>query len=83
MGARTLTRRFGRHRRHGQHVFLGLRTEYIRFLERIDVRTPCTRKSDRVPIIDKSGERASLRRDLPPPAHLLPSLLRFARVSRG
>ena len=67
----------------GQHVFLGCCTEYIRFLERLGVRNAVhLQKRLRVPIIDKVwGESVLSAADLPAPAHLLPSLLRFRSLS--
>lgn len=69
----------------GQHVFLGCCTEYIRFLERLGVRDAVhLQKRFRVPVIDKVWGESVLRADsLPPPAHLLTSLLRFRSLSPG
>lgn len=69
----------------GQHVFLGCCTEYIRFLERLGVRDAAhLQKRFRVPVIDKVwGESLLAAADLPPPMHLLPSLLRFRSLSPG
>lgn len=69
----------------GQHVFLGCCTEYIRFLERLGVRDAVRlQKRFRVPVVDKVwGESVLAAADLPPPAHLLPSLLRFRSLSPG
>ena len=67
----------------GQHVFLGCCTEYIRFLKRLGVydRVHLQRRL-RVPVIDKIwGESTLAGADLPPPLHLLPSLLRFRSLS--
>ncbi|HUF54409.1 MAG TPA: hydroxysqualene dehydroxylase HpnE [Dehalococcoidia bacterium] len=67
----------------GQHVFLGCCTEYIRLVERLGVRDRVhLQKRMRVPVIDKVwGESVLTAVDLPPPAHLLPSLLRFKSLS--
>jgi squalene-associated FAD-dependent desaturase len=67
----------------GQHVFLGCCTEYIRFMERLDVRHAVhLQKRFRVPVIDKTWGESVLRADdLPPPLHLLGSLLRFRSLS--
>jgi squalene-associated FAD-dependent desaturase len=69
----------------GQHVFLGCCTEYIRFLERLGVRDAVhLQKRFRVPVIDKVwGESVLSAANLPPPMHLLPSLLRFRSLSPG
>jgi squalene-associated FAD-dependent desaturase len=69
----------------GQHVFLGCCTEYIRFLERLGVRDAVhLQKRFRVPVIDKVwGESLLAAANLPPPMHLLPSLLRFRSLSPG
>lgn len=67
----------------GQHVFLGCCTEYIRLIERLGVRDRVhLQRRMRVPVIDKVwGESELSSVDLPPPAHLLPSLLRFKSLS--
>jgi squalene-associated FAD-dependent desaturase len=67
----------------GQHVFLGCCTEYIRFLERLGVRDAVhLQKRFRVPVIDKTWGESILRADdVPPPGHLLRSLLRFRSLS--
>jgi len=67
----------------GQHVFLGCCTEYIRILDRLGVRDAVhLQKRFRVLIVDKVwGESVLSAADLPPPAHLLPSLLRFRSLS--
>jgi squalene-associated FAD-dependent desaturase len=67
----------------GQHVFLGCCTEYLRLLERLGVRDRAyLQERMRVPIIDKVwGESELSSADLPPPVHLLPSLLRFKSLS--
>jgi squalene-associated FAD-dependent desaturase len=69
----------------GQHVFLGCCTEYVRLLERLGVRDAVhLQKRFRVPVVDKVwGESVLSAADLPPPAHLLPSLLRFRSLSPG
>jgi squalene-associated FAD-dependent desaturase len=69
----------------GQHVFLGCCTEYIRFLERLGVRDAVhLQKRFRVPVIDKVWGESVLRADdLPPPSHLLRSLLGFSSLSPG
>ncbi len=67
----------------GQHVFLGCCTEYIRLLERLGVRDRAfLQRRLRVPIVDKVwGTSVLAAADLPPPLHLLPSLLRFKSLS--
>ena len=67
----------------GQHVFLGCCTEYIALLERLGVRDGVhLQRRFRVPIIDKvRGESVLQSASLPPPAHLMPSLLRFKSLS--
>lgn len=69
----------------GQHVFLGCCTEYIRFLERLGVRDAVhLQERFHVPVIDKVWGESVLRADdLPPPSHLLGSLLRFSSLSPG
>jgi squalene-associated FAD-dependent desaturase len=69
----------------GQHVFLGCCTEYIGFLKRLGVyENAHLQKRLRVPVIDKVwGESLLESRNLPPPLHLLPSLLRFRSLSPG
>jgi squalene-associated FAD-dependent desaturase len=69
----------------GQHVFLGCCTEYVGFLERLGVRDAVhLQKRFRVPVIDKVwGESLLAAANLPPPLHLLPSLLRFRSLSPG
>jgi squalene-associated FAD-dependent desaturase len=67
----------------GQHVFLGCCTEYVRLLKRLDVwRKVHLQRRLRVRVIDKVwGESVLESRALPPPLHLLPSLLRFRSLS--
>jgi len=67
----------------GQHVFLGCCTEYIRFLKRLGVYHKVhLQKRLRVPVIDKVwGPSVLSSTRLPPPLHLLPSLLRFRSLS--
>ncbi len=67
----------------GQHVFLGCCTEYIRLLGRLGVGDSVhLQKRFRVPIIDKTWGASILRADdLPPPFHLLRSVLRFRSLS--
>jgi squalene-associated FAD-dependent desaturase len=67
----------------GQHVFLGCCTEYVRFLERLGVRDAVhLQKRFHVPVIDKVWGESTLRADdLPPPSHLLRSLVRFRSLS--
>ncbi len=67
----------------GQHVFLGCCTEYIALLERLGVRNGVhLQRRFRVPVIDKVwGESVLQSAPLPPPAHLVPSLLRFKSLS--
>lgn len=68
----------------GQHVFLGCCTAYIGLLKRLGVADKVhLQKRLCVPVIDKVwGESVlSCTRALPPPLHLLPSLLRFKSIS--
>ena len=67
----------------GQHVFLGCCTEYIRFLRRLGVRHQAhLQRRLRLRVIDKVwGESLLESGPLPPPLHLLPSLLRFRSLS--
>ena len=67
----------------GQHVFLGCCTEYIRFLKELGAyHRVHMQKRMRVRVIDKVWGESLLRSgDLPPPLHLLPSLLRFRSLS--
>jgi hydroxysqualene dehydroxylase len=67
----------------GQHVFLGCCTEYIGLLKRLGVFDRVhLQKRLRVPVIDKIwGESSLYSANLPPPLHLLPSLLRFRSLS--
>ncbi len=67
----------------GQHVFLGCCTEYMRFLKELGVYHQVhLQKRLRVRVIDKvRGESVLRSGDLPPPLHLLPSLLRFRSLS--
>ncbi len=67
----------------GQHVFLGCCTQYIALLERLGVRDGVhLQRRFRVPVIDKVwGESLLQSASLPPPAHLLPSLVRFKSLS--
>jgi len=67
----------------GQHVFLGCCTEYIALLERLGVRDGVhLQRRFRVPVIDKVwGESVLQSASLPPPAHLLPSLMRYKSLS--
>jgi hydroxysqualene dehydroxylase len=67
----------------GQHVFLGCCTEYIRFLDRLDVRDAVHLQSRfRVPVVDKVwGTSVLSAAGLPPPGHLLPSLLKLRSLS--
>jgi squalene-associated FAD-dependent desaturase len=67
----------------GQHVFLGCCREYIRFLKRLEVYERVhLQKRLRVPVIDKVwGESFLAAVNLPPPLHLLQSLLRFRSLS--
>jgi squalene-associated FAD-dependent desaturase len=67
----------------GQHVFLGCCTEYIRLLKRLGVwHKVHLQKRLRVRVIDKVwGESVLESQSLPPPLHLLPSLLRFRSLS--
>lgn len=67
----------------GQHVFLGSCTEYIRFLKRVGAwQRAYLQPRLRVPVIDKVWGRSLLASSrLPPPLHLLPSLLRFRSLS--
>ncbi len=67
----------------GQHVFLGCCTQYIRLLKRLGVwHEAHLQKRMRVRVIDKVwGESVLQSERLPPPLHLLPSLLRFRSLS--
>ena len=67
----------------GQHVFLGCCTEYIRLLKRLGAwHKVHLQKRLRVRVIDKVwGESVLDSQPLPPPLHLLPSLLRFRSLS--
>ena len=67
----------------GQHVFMGCCTEYIGLLKRLGVwRNAYLQKRMRVRVIDKVwGESVLQSAPLPPPLHLLPSLLRFRSLS--
>ena len=78
-----LDKRSGMEVDNGQHVFLGCCTEYIRLLKRLGVWYKVhLQKRLHVRVIDKVwGESALESRPLPPPLHLLPSLLRFRSLS--
>jgi squalene-associated FAD-dependent desaturase len=67
----------------GQHVFLGCCSEYIRLLKKLGVWEKVhLQKQMRVPVIDKVwGESVLAASALPPPLHLMPSLLRFKSIS--
>ncbi len=67
----------------GQHVFMGCCTEYIGLLKRLGVwQKAYLQKRMRVRVIDKVwGESVLQSAALPPPLHLLPSLLRFRSLS--
>jgi squalene-associated FAD-dependent desaturase len=67
----------------GQHVFLGCCTEYIRLLERLGVRDKAyLQERLRVPVTDRARGTSVLSAvNLPPPLHLLPSLLRFKSLT--
>ena len=67
----------------GQHVFLGCCTEYIAFLKRLGAWEQAhLQKRMRVPVIDKVWGASVLQSaPLPPPLHLLPSLLGFKSLS--
>jgi squalene-associated FAD-dependent desaturase len=67
----------------GQHVFLGCCTEYIALLKRLGAWDKAhLQKRLRVPVVDKvRGTSLLAATDLPPPLHLLPSLLRFKSLS--
>ncbi len=67
----------------GQHVFLGCCTHYIRLLKRLGVWHKVNlQKRLRVRVIDKVwGESVLESAALPPPLHLLPSLLRFRSLT--
>ncbi len=67
----------------GQHVFLGCCAEYIRFLKRLGVwHKAHLQRRMRVRVIDKLwGESVLESAALPPPLHLLPSLLRFRSLT--
>jgi squalene-associated FAD-dependent desaturase len=67
----------------GQHVFLGCCTEYIGFLKRLGVfHRAYLQKRLRVPVIDRVwGTSILSAAPLPPPLHLMPSLLRLKSIS--
>jgi len=67
----------------GQHVFLGCCSEYIHFLKRLGVYGNVhLQKRLHVRVIDKVwGESLLESAQLPPPFHLLPSLLKFRSLS--
>lgn len=68
----------------GQHVFLGCCTAYIALLKRLGVYDNVhLQKRLRVPVIDKVWGESMLASSpaLPPPLHLMPSLLRFKSIS--
>jgi squalene-associated FAD-dependent desaturase len=67
----------------GQHVFLGCCGEYIDLLKRLGVwHKAHLQRRLRVRVIDKVWGESVLRSErLPPPLHLLPSLLRFRSLS--
>ena len=67
----------------GQHVFLGCCDQYIGLLKRLGVYDRVhLQKRLRVPVIDKVwGESILAADDLPPPLHLMRSLLRFKSLS--
>ena len=67
----------------GQHVFLGCCRQYIGLLKRLGVwHKAYLQKRMRVRVIDKVwGESVLQSGSLPPPLHLLPSLLRFRSFS--
>ncbi|MBI2913594.1 MAG: FAD-dependent oxidoreductase [Chloroflexi bacterium] len=76
-------RRSGLEVDNGQHVFLGCCTQYIRLLKRLGVwHKAHLQRQMRVRVIDKVwGESVLESGALPPPLHLLPSLLRFRSLS--
>ncbi len=78
-----IDRRSGLEVDNGQHVFLGCCTGYICFLKRLGVYDRAhLQKRLRVPVIDKVWGQSVLEASpLPPPLHLLPSLLRFRSLS--
>jgi len=68
----------------GQHVFLGCCTAYIGLLKRLGVyENVHLQKRLRVPVIDRVWGESTLSSSpaLPPPLHLMPSLLRFKSIS--
>jgi len=67
----------------GQHVFLGCCTGYIGLLKRLGVwHKAHLQRRLHVRVIDKVWGESALRSErLPPPLHLLPSLLRFRSLS--
>ena len=67
----------------GQHVFLGCCSGYIGLLKRLGVwHKAHLQRRLRVRVIDKVWGESVLRSEwLPPPLHLLPSLLRFRSLS--
>ena len=83
-GATFSVRRDGLWIDNGQHVFLRCCTAYRRFLERIGA-TELTELQSRlsIPVLAPGGRIGWIgRARLPAPAHLLPSLARFAFLSR-
>jgi squalene-associated FAD-dependent desaturase len=81
-GATWTLRRAGLDLDNGQHVFLRCCTEYRALLARLGV-TGCVHLQSRldVPVAAPEGPTHRLRRHaLPRPAHLAPSLLRFAHL---
>jgi len=67
----------------GQHVFLGCCRQYIGLLKRLGVwHKAHLQRRLHVRVIDKVWGESALRSErLPPPLHLLPSLLRFRSLS--
>jgi squalene-associated FAD-dependent desaturase len=82
-GATWSTERRGLVVDNGQHVFLRCCTAYLAFLERLGVADDVVLQERlAVPVREPGGRTSWIRRaPLPAPAHLAPSLLRFAPLS--
>ena len=82
-GATWSMRREGMQIDNGQHVFLRCCHAYRGFLRRLGVEDRVVlQRRLAVPVLAPGGRRAWLRRHpLPAPAHLAPSLLRYAHLS--
>jgi squalene-associated FAD-dependent desaturase len=70
----------------GQHVLVGACTRLRALLASIGAPAHAFARQPRlsVPILDQSGRRATLRASrLPPPLHVLPSILRYRHLTRA